>query len=111
MDKKFSSIFALFWQMAWSRLPQEIIDDFDIFLGAAGIRRMDANGRLSDGSSTGSYSVTAGDATFDFHAAELAPPAGVFAQNYSQWAAHILYIYIFTKLIQSNSQRDSASSL
>ncbi|GLB45835.1 hypothetical protein LshimejAT787_3200060 [Lyophyllum shimeji] len=84
MDVKCSSVFALLWQMVRSRLPKEVINDFDTFLTQLGIRRMDGSGQMASEGSSGTYSVVLGDATFDFHNVELAPPAGIFGQNYSR---------------------------
>ncbi|RDB30477.1 hypothetical protein Hypma_007129 [Hypsizygus marmoreus] len=79
-----SSVFAFAWQQLRSLLPMPVIDDFDLYLNGTKIKRMDANGHLPSSKSQRSYSVKIGDNEFDFHHAELAPPTGVFGQNYSR---------------------------
>ncbi|GLB44031.1 hypothetical protein LshimejAT787_1502150 [Lyophyllum shimeji] len=59
MDVKSSSVFALLWQMVRSRLPKEVINDFDTFLTQSGIRRMDGSGQMASEGSSGTYSVVA----------------------------------------------------
>ncbi|GLB43871.1 hypothetical protein LshimejAT787_1500550 [Lyophyllum shimeji] len=60
MDVKSSSVFALLWQMVRSRLPEEVINDFDTFLTQLGIRRMDGSGQMASKGSSGTYSVVLG---------------------------------------------------
>jgi hypothetical protein len=84
MDTTESSAFALVWNMIRSRLPQEILGDFDEFAMRTNIRRMDGNSRMSNQRGETFYSVAIGEDTFKFHDAELAPPAGVFGKNYSR---------------------------
>ncbi|KAF8056073.1 hypothetical protein FPV67DRAFT_1678612 [Lyophyllum atratum] len=87
-DIRSSSLFALTWQLMRGRLPPEVIDDFDKFLETTKLKRMDANGRLAEGSgSTGTYTVNIGADQFDFHHVELAPPGGVMGVRYSR-ASH-----------------------
>ncbi|RDB16118.1 hypothetical protein Hypma_003386 [Hypsizygus marmoreus] len=69
MNAKSSSAFAFFWNMLRVQLPGEVLDDFSDFLAEMGSLRMD---------------VKIGDDEFQFHGAELAPPAGVCAENYSR---------------------------
>ena len=90
MDVSESSAFALVWNMIRSRLPDEILDDFDEFSARTNIKRMDADGLMVDPAGGTFYSIVAGDDTFVFHGAELAPPAGVFGKNYSRLAVSLL---------------------
>lgn len=85
-DVKCSSVFAFAWQLMRARLPEEIISDFDNYLQATGLKRMDGNGQMGaeHGRRWGTYSIAAGQNCFDFHNVELAPPTGVFGQNYSR---------------------------
>ena len=46
------------------------------------IKRMDADELMVDPAGETFYSIVAGDNTFVFHDAKLAPPAGVFRKNY-----------------------------
>ncbi|RDB16111.1 hypothetical protein Hypma_003381 [Hypsizygus marmoreus] len=66
--------------------PGEVLDDFSDFLAEMGSLRMDGNGQLDgpDDDGLGKYTVKIGDDEFQFHGAELAPPAGVCAENYSR---------------------------
>ncbi|KAG1767507.1 hypothetical protein EDD22DRAFT_844466 [Suillus occidentalis] len=76
--------------MCKSVLPQEIIGDLCKFLEANDICRMD---RAESPTSTplGRYVVGAGENTYyEFNRVEMAPPAGVFALNYSR-AMHSEY--------------------
>ena len=76
--------------MIRSRLPDEILNDFDEFSARTNIKRMDADGLMVDPAGGTFYSIVAGDDTFVFHGAELAPPAGVFGKNYSRLAVSLL---------------------
>ena len=85
MDVAESSAFALVWNMIRQRLPEEVISDFDAFTSAAGIKRMDGNGLMVDEEGRSFYQVAVGEAgDFEFHDVELAPPTGVFGENYSR---------------------------
>ena len=103
MDVSESSGFALVWNMIRSRLPDEILDDFDEFSARTNIKRMDADGLMVDPAGGTFYSIAAGDDTFVFHDAELAPPAGVFGKNYSRLAVFIVAIlpYLSPALVRS----------
>ncbi|GLB37799.1 hypothetical protein LshimejAT787_0408500 [Lyophyllum shimeji] len=83
-DCKASCVYALAWQLLRGHLPEEVICDFDDFMEKTALRRMDGNGRMSSGGAAGTYSVTANGHEFHFHDAELAPPAGVFGENYAR---------------------------
>ncbi|TFK60762.1 hypothetical protein BDN72DRAFT_778991, partial [Pluteus cervinus] len=81
-----SSVFALFWNLCRAHLPDEIISGIQNFLDT-GIPRMDAGGAMATGHApgTGHYTVQpTPDVSFTFHEAQLAPPTGVFACNYSR---------------------------
>lgn len=72
--------------MARRQLPAEVIEGIEDYL-AEGIPRMDGNGLMATGSApgTGEYLVDLCDGqSFTFHEAQLAPPSGVFASNYSR---------------------------
>jgi len=87
MDVAESSAFAIVWNMIRSRLPEEILADYDQFAATTGIKRMDGNGRMADKEGKTVYSVQIGGEKFDFHGAELAPPTGVFGKNYARLAS------------------------
>lgn len=93
-DYKSSSVFALFWNLCCDFLPGEIMEDFDQFLGECNMVRMKSGqGAASEfiageGAGThGEYTVHIGDDEFIFKDAEMAPPSGVFGQNYSRCAS------------------------
>jgi hypothetical protein len=83
---KSSSVCALVWNMMRSRLPDEVLEDFDRFLLEEGLMRMDAKSAMAREGSRGVYTIQIGETQFDFGRAELAPATGVFAENYSRLA-------------------------
>jgi hypothetical protein len=70
--------------MVRSRLPDEVIEDFDEFVSGEGLMRMDAKSAMAGEGSKGNYTIQIGETQFNFCEAELAPPTGVFAENYSR---------------------------
>jgi hypothetical protein len=85
MDVAESSAFALTWNMIRHRLPKEVISNFNAFTLVAGIKRMDGNGLMVDEEGRSFYQVAVGEAgDLEFHNVELAPPMGVFSENYSR---------------------------
>ncbi|EDR13077.1 uncharacterized protein LACBIDRAFT_308518 [Laccaria bicolor S238N-H82] len=96
-DYKSSSAFALLWNLCRDFLPEKIMEDFDVFLDHCNMVRMKSGqGAASEfiageGVGThGEYMVCVGDAKFIFQDAEMAPPSGVFGQNYSS-STHVEY--------------------
>ncbi len=89
-NREASSLFALAWQMMQSILPPEIVADFNNFVEAKGVPRMDGNGQLENGT----YEVLIDGSTFTFCNVELAPPGGVICQNYSRCAVFIIAVYV-----------------
>jgi hypothetical protein len=83
---KSSSVCALVWNMMRSRVPDEVLEDFDRFMSEEGLMRMDAKSAMAREGGRGGYTIQIGDTQFDFDRAELAPPTGVFAENYSRLA-------------------------
>ena len=79
-----SSVCAFFWNLMRCRLPDEVLHDFDSFIKAANLCRMDAKSVMAKDGGSGVYTVFVGEKAFEFHEAELAPPAGLFAENYSR---------------------------
>ena len=77
-----SSTFALFWNMVKVFVPEEIVNDYTTFIEDNKLHRMDANQRLMG--DRGAYRMQIGDEMFHFKA-ELAPPAGVYGENYSRY--------------------------
>ncbi|KAH9841909.1 uncharacterized protein C8Q71DRAFT_854263 [Rhodofomes roseus] len=89
-DYRVSSIFALFWNLIQSHLPDEVLAPVESYLTKNGICRMDSNTKRLE--KTGTYMVEWGDEYIEFNEAELAPPSGVAGCNYArekqpqQWA-------------------------
>ena len=77
-----AAVFALFWNLCRSWLPEEIISDIDNFVTADGLPGMDP-GPITP-APEGAYSITIEDTTFDFHNVQLAPPMGMMASNYAR---------------------------
>ncbi|KAG2091220.1 uncharacterized protein F5147DRAFT_823307, partial [Suillus discolor] len=87
LDFSSSSVFALFWNMCKASLPQDIIGDFYKFLETNNICRMDKVGNSTNNlDPLGRYVVGIGEkgVYYEFNGVEMAPPAGVFALNYSR---------------------------
>lgn len=77
-----AAAFAVFWNLCRSWLPDEIICDIDKFVAAHGPPSMDPTATAP--AQDGAYTITIGDAAFDFHDVRLAPPMGVMASNYAR---------------------------
>lgn len=77
-----AAVFALFWNLCRSWLPEEIIRDIDNFVATHGLPGMDP-GAIAP-APEGAYSITIEDATFAFHDVQLAPPMGMMASNYAR---------------------------
>jgi hypothetical protein len=84
MNVNSSSVCAFVWNLIRARLPEEVIGDFEDFISGAGLMRMDALSAMVDSAGKPVYAVNIGEDQFEFHDAELAPPTGVFASNYSR---------------------------
>ncbi|KAF8228512.1 hypothetical protein L208DRAFT_1291263 [Tricholoma matsutake] len=87
MNVKASSACAFVWNLICSRLPTEVIEDFERFITDAELVRMDADSLMAEAAGKGVYTVNIGEDQFDFHKVELAPATGVFAENYSRCIA------------------------
>jgi hypothetical protein len=88
LDRKTAHAFSLFWTLIRRRLPDEVSDDLVTWLTESGIYRMNKEvvERVREQSVTGKEEIELeiGDHSFNFHWAELAPPSGVMAANYSR---------------------------
>jgi hypothetical protein len=86
LDKKTAHAFSLLWMLMRRRLPDELSDDLVTWLTTTGIYRMnkDAVRGLRDQTDLGEIELAIGGDTFNFQWAELAPPSGVMAANYSR---------------------------
>ena len=86
LDRKTAHAFSLFWMLIRRRLPDEVSDDLVTWLAESGIYRMnkEAVQGLREQSDVGEIELEIDEHTFDFQWAELAPPSGVMAVNYSR---------------------------
>ncbi|KAA8911522.1 hypothetical protein FN846DRAFT_887720 [Sphaerosporella brunnea] len=81
-DFEVSSTYALLWNMVRWKLPPAILEDMDKFTNSDGTRAaMDGNGNMR-----GYYGMKLGSDYFEFHSAELAPPLGIYSQNYARFS-------------------------
>jgi hypothetical protein len=86
LDRKTAHTFSLFWMLIRRRLPDELSDDLVTWLAETGIYRMnkEAVRGLWEQSDKGDIDLDIGGNSFNFQWAELAPPSGVIAANYSR---------------------------
>jgi hypothetical protein len=86
LDRRTAHAFSLLWMLIRRRLPDELSDDLVTWLTETGIYRMnkEAVQGLREQSDEGEIELDIGGDTFNFQWAELAPPSGVMAANYSR---------------------------
>jgi hypothetical protein len=86
LDRKTAHAFSLLWMLIRRRLPDEVSDDLVTWLAESGIYRMnkEAVKHLREQSDVGEIELEIDEHTFNFQWAELAPPSGVMAVNYSR---------------------------
>jgi hypothetical protein len=86
LDRKTAHVFSLFWMLIRKRLPDELSDDLVTWLAKTGIYRMnkEAVQGFREQSDGGEIELDIGGNYFNFQWAELAPPSGVIAANYSR---------------------------
>lgn len=78
-----SSAFAVLWGLLRTLLLPEIVNNFNEWLQKIGPKyRMDGNNTMGSGDGRGNWGISLGRRRFEFNNAELAPPAGVMAENY-----------------------------
>jgi len=77
-----ASVFAMFWNMCWTRFPVEVIDDFDDFLQKTEVPRMNSSGDLLE--DTGAYTISDLKHQHTFYGVKLPPPCGYCGVNYSR---------------------------
>ncbi|EKM74235.1 hypothetical protein AGABI1DRAFT_48372 [Agaricus bisporus var. burnettii JB137-S8] len=89
MNYRASSAFAVLWSLSRTLLPEFVLDDLKEFMLEIGNgMRMDGNGMMKcDSKGRGQYMITIQgvDYVFSGAMAELAPPAGVVAENYCRY--------------------------
>jgi hypothetical protein len=86
LDQKTAHAFSLLWMLIRRKLPSELSDDLVTWLAETGIYRMnkDAVRGLREQNGEGEIELDIGGNVFNFQWAELAPPSGVMAANYSR---------------------------
>lgn len=101
LDRKTAHAFSLFWMLIRRRLPDEVSDDLVTWLAESGIYRMNKEvvERVRKQSVEGEIELAIGDHSFNFEWAELAPPSGVMAANYSRQFLYLFWPYLFTHSI------------
>ena len=86
LDQKTAGAFSLLWMLIRRKLPDELSDDLVTWLAETGIYRMNKEAvcGLRERDDVGEIELDIGDMSFNFQWAELAPPSGVMAANYSR---------------------------
>ena len=86
LDRKTAHAFSLLWMLIRRRLPDELSDDLVTWLMETGIYHMnkDAVWGIREQNDEGEIELDIGGNSFNFQWAELAPPSGVMAANYSR---------------------------
>jgi hypothetical protein len=86
LDRKTAHAFSLLWMLIRRRLPDELSDDLVTWMAETGIYRMnkEAVRGFRENNVTGEIELDIDGNSFDFQWAELAPPSGVMAANYSR---------------------------
>jgi hypothetical protein len=86
LDRKTAHAYSLFWMLIRRKLPDELSDDLVTWMAETGIYRMNKEvvQGLREKSDTGEIELDIGGNSFNFQWAELAPPSGAMAANYSR---------------------------
>ena len=96
LDRKTAHAFSLLWMLIRRRLPEEVSDDLVTWLAESRIYRM--NKEVVQGfreqSDEGEIELDIGGNSFNFQWAEMAPPSGVMAANYSRHLLNLFWPFI-----------------
>ena len=88
VDRKTAHALSLLWMLIRRKLPDELSDDLVAWLKETGIYRMNKKVVMAQAfqgqDDEGEIELDIGGNTFNFQWAELAPPSGVMAANYSR---------------------------
>lgn len=86
LDRNTSHIFSLFWMLIRKKLPPGISDDIVSWLTTTSVPRMNRDVLLgiAEERDFGEIELDIGGNLFKFAEAELAPPTGAMAANYSR---------------------------
>jgi len=95
LDKKTAHAFSLLWMLIRRRLPDEVSDDLVTWLAETGIYRMnkEAVRGLREQNDVGEIQLDIGGNSFNFQWAEIAPPSGVMAANYSRLVLKLFWLF------------------
>ncbi|KAJ3980249.1 hypothetical protein F5890DRAFT_1477873 [Lentinula detonsa] len=77
-----ASVFAMFWNMVQKVCPSVVIDNFKRFMEQTGLISMDPKEFSEQGGS--GYTVNYKGSNITFKGVDMAPPSGVFMQNYAR---------------------------
>ena len=86
LDQKTAHTFSLLWMLIHCKLPDELSNDLVTWLAETGIFCMnkDVIRGLQEQTDEGEIELEICGESFNFQWAELAPPSGVMAANYSR---------------------------
>lgn len=87
LDRETSHMYSLFWMLIRKRLPPEISDEIIEWLDKTTVPRMNKDFLLglAEEKEIGEIELDIAGNLFKFHSAELAPPSGAIAVNYSRY--------------------------
>ena len=96
LDQKTAHAFSLLWMLIRRRLPNEVSDDLVTWLTESGIYWMNKEvvQGLREQSDEGEIELDIGGNSFNFQWAEMAPPSGVMAANYSRHLLNLFWPFI-----------------
>jgi hypothetical protein len=75
-------VFAMFWNMCWTRLSMEVLDNFDNFLEETEIPRLNPDGSKDI---SGTYTISNSQVRHTFYGMKMPPPCGYFGVNYFRY--------------------------
>ncbi|KAF8218919.1 hypothetical protein L208DRAFT_1048983, partial [Tricholoma matsutake] len=86
LDERPAHAFSLLWMLICRRLPNELSDDILTWLAETGIYWMNKKivGGFEENNVKGELELEIGEESFNFEWAELTPPSGAMAANYSR---------------------------
>lgn len=87
LDRKTAHAFSILWMLIRRKLPDVVSDDLVTWLTESGIYRMNKEvvRGIREQSEGGNIELDIGGNSFNFQWAEMAPPSGVMAANYSRY--------------------------
>lgn len=87
LNRKTAHAFSIHWMLIRRKLPDVVSDDLVTWLTESGIYRMNKEvvRGIREQSERGNIELDIGGNSFNFQWAEMAPPSGVMAANYSRY--------------------------